>query len=102
MRAVIDTNVWISALLNAAGRPAEVLQAYREGRFTLVLSIPSLDELRAVLSRPRFVQRYGVTAEDVDDYASLLREHAHLVPLTGGLEICRDPKDQAPHQARLG
>ena len=33
LRAVVDTNVWVSALLNPNGHPAAVLEAFRNGRF---------------------------------------------------------------------
>jgi predicted nucleic acid-binding protein len=31
LRAVVDTNVWVSALLNPKGYPALVLEAFRNG-----------------------------------------------------------------------
>jgi predicted nucleic acid-binding protein len=30
MRAVIDTNVWVSAVLNPHGAPAQVMDAFRK------------------------------------------------------------------------
>ena len=49
MRATIDTNVWISALVNPAGAPARILAALQAERFTLVTSEPLLAELERVL-----------------------------------------------------
>ncbi len=57
MRAVIDTNVWVSALLNPSGHPAQLLDAFRKNSFTLVISRPLLEELARVLTRPRLVIR---------------------------------------------
>lgn len=93
MRAVIDTNVWVSALLNRKGSPARVLAALREGLFTLVTSEPLLEELADVLGRPRIVSRYGVSSWDVRELLSLLRERAEFVVVSGTLHLCRDPDD---------
>jgi putative PIN family toxin of toxin-antitoxin system len=51
-RALVDTNVWVSALLNPHGFPAKVLEALKTDQFELVLSEPLLAELLEVLSRP--------------------------------------------------
>ena len=40
LRAVVDTNVWVSALLNPNGHPAAVSEAFRNGRFVSILSQP--------------------------------------------------------------
>lgn len=45
MRAVVDTNVWISAVLNPIGLPAAVRAALQRGQFVLVISEPLLTEL---------------------------------------------------------
>lgn len=52
MRAVADPNVLISALLSREGGPAQVLIAWQEGRFELVLSPLLLEELDRALAYP--------------------------------------------------
>jgi putative PIN family toxin of toxin-antitoxin system len=101
VRAVIDTNVWVSALLNRSGRPAEVLAAYRAGRFTLVTAEPLLDEIKAVLCRPRIANKYGITVMDADALVALLREHAVLVIVSGSIQVCRDPDDDVVIEAAM-
>lgn len=51
-RIVVDTNLWIRALL---GGPATlpVLEAWRAGKFFVLISQPLLDELETVAQRPR-------------------------------------------------
>jgi putative PIN family toxin of toxin-antitoxin system len=93
MRAVVDTNVWISAILNPAGPPARLLTAVREGRLDPVTSEPLLAELAGVLARPRLARRFGVTPAKIGALLALLRERAELVPVTGTLRLCRDPDD---------
>ena len=92
-RAVVDTNVWVSAVLNPAGPPAAVLDAFTSGRFVLVTSEPLLDEVRRVLGRPRLVRRYQIDPAEVEELVGLLRMRAVLVFPPGHLRLCRDPDD---------
>jgi putative PIN family toxin of toxin-antitoxin system len=93
LRVLVDTNVWVSALLNPHGFPARVLAALKAGRFQPVLSEPLLDELLDVLSRPRLVTKYRLTAHDIAELATLLEEKAVRVAPHGTLRLCRDPRD---------
>ena len=57
MRAVLDPNVIISALLSPDGAPAQVLSAWREGAFDLLVSPKLMAELRRALSYPKLQSR---------------------------------------------
>lgn len=102
MRAVVDTNVWVSAVLNGAGLPARVLDAYLAGRFTLVVSEPMLEELAEVLARPRLVRRHGRPPERIAALVNGLREHAVLVAVCGAVQVCRDPDDNVVIETAMG
>ncbi len=93
MRAVIDTNVWVSAVLNPHGAPAQVMEAFRKAQFIAVLSQPLLDELQQVLARPRLIQRLTYGSQMVQELVDLLRARAVWVKIHGGISICRDPHD---------
>jgi hypothetical protein len=95
IRAVVDTNVWISALLNPAGGPAEVIEAWVRGGFVAVVPDAVLVELRAVLMRDRIRRRTGHVEEDVDEIVRLISEQAEVVATVGKRFGCRDPKDDA-------
>ncbi|NEX23818.1 putative toxin-antitoxin system toxin component, PIN family [Thiorhodococcus mannitoliphagus] len=56
MRVVVDTNVFVSGLINPRGAPGAV-DAVIEGRITPVFSSETLAELQDVLARPR-LQRF--------------------------------------------
>ena len=71
MRVVLDANVLVSAVISTAGPPREIVGAWVDGRFELVASPALLDELRDVLTRPRF-RRWvstAIAAEFVDGLA---------------------------------
>ena len=92
MRAVIDTNVWISALLNPAGAPARILAALQAERFALVTSETVLDELERVRARPRIRRRLGVASTAPAQLAAFLRQRGEVVQVTGTMHLCRDPR----------
>lgn len=90
---VIDTNVWVSAFLNPEGFPARLIQIGKTGDFSMVGSLPILDELQEVLLRPRIMKIRGSTATDVEAYMAGVAATVQLVPVSGELRLCRDPDD---------
>ena len=57
MRAVLDTNILVSALMIHTGNPAAIYRAWQEGRFTLLTCAEHLDELRTTLRKPAIAER---------------------------------------------
>jgi len=53
LRVVLDTNVFVSAVL-FGGKPGRILSAAREGTMRLLLSAPVLKEYVTVLAYPKF------------------------------------------------
>lgn len=80
LRVVVDTNVFVSALLSPTGAPAQVLRAWRERRFLLLTSADIIAEIAGTLSR--FIGRspYAVTLDDVNDIVALLKNDALEIP----------------------
>ena len=64
MRAVLDPNVLVSAAISPAGPPRQILTAWTNERFELIVSPSVLDELADVLARPKF-RRFISTATAV-------------------------------------
>lgn len=56
MRAVLDTNILVSAMITSAGNPAAIVNAWLDGKFTLLTSVQHVDELRATLQKPRVAE----------------------------------------------
>ena len=93
-RAVLDTNVLVSALITPAGASARLLVELRAGAFELVVSPALLAELREVLHRERF-RRY-VSVEDADAYVDAISRDAVVMddpPAETG-PVVGDPYDQ--------
>lgn len=76
MRAVLDPNVLISALLAPGGTPARVLRAWLDGAFELVASDALLAELDRALAYPKLRQR--IDAGEAQELIGLLRREARM------------------------
>jgi putative PIN family toxin of toxin-antitoxin system len=53
MRAVLDTNVLLSALISPHGAPNAIYQAWRAGKFEVITSTTQLEELRRASRYPK-------------------------------------------------
>jgi putative PIN family toxin of toxin-antitoxin system len=80
LRAVLDTNVFVSSLLVKVGVPAQGLDAWRAGRFTLVTSNAIVAETRSALGYSRIRRKYAVTDEEIELLVRLIEQDALLVP----------------------
>lgn len=101
--AVVDTNLVISGLIKKVGVPYEVVEAFRRGDFTLVLSASLGEEYRRVLKRPVFAQRYGLTPEAVAAFLFLVETSARWVnPRRRLPTMPRDQKDARVLAAAVG
>ncbi|MEA3408273.1 MAG: putative toxin-antitoxin system toxin component, PIN family [Chloroflexota bacterium] len=95
LRAVLDTNVLISGLIGTTGAPRQIMDAWLDGRYTLVTSLYLVEELAHVLSYPRIADRLVREMEAEAILAALLSQ-ADVTP--GRLRlpgVTRDPKDDA-------
>jgi putative PIN family toxin of toxin-antitoxin system len=89
-RVVVDTNLWIRTLL---GGPATLplLDAWRAGKFQVLISQPLLEELEAVSQRPRL--RARIEPAQAAALLEQLRWRGEWVEPTTVPPRCRDPKD---------
>ena len=88
LRAILDVNVLISALISPSGSPARLLLAWQEGRFELIVSPALLAELRRALAYPKLERL--VPPADADAFVAWLSRSALLA---------RDATDPPPIHA---
>jgi putative PIN family toxin of toxin-antitoxin system len=86
VRAVLDPNVLIAALLSPRGTPAQIVSRWLSGEFELILSETLLSELRRSLAYPKI--RGRVPAASAAEFIALLRESA-VVALDPTEVACR-------------
>lgn len=95
IRAVIDTNVLVSALIKPSGAPGRVLDCLLEGGFTLVLSPDLIGELRRSLGYTRIRKYLRLSGEECEALLAQLSMIGDSVDGTLALEVeLRDPKDR--------
>ena len=91
MRAVLDPNVLIAALLSRTGGPAQIVAGWLRGEFELVVSEELLAELERALAYPKLRRR--VTEEEAGVFVDVLRR---------GARVARDPDTPARRSADPG
>jgi putative PIN family toxin of toxin-antitoxin system len=77
VRAVLDPNVLISALLTPRGSPAKVLRAWLAGAFELMVSALLLTELERALAYPKL--RKYIEPLEAAELVALLHREAQVV-----------------------
>lgn len=94
IRAVLDTNILVSALL-WGGLPARILSAAYDERFIMLFTDALMDELQTTLSREKFAQRIAQRQLSVP---SIIRQYRMAGQMVNAAvvpdDIVRDPKDR--------
>jgi hypothetical protein len=80
VRAVLDSNVLISALVSPNGTPSRIVQRWLKGEFELIVSPNLLSEVERVLAYPKL--RALASELEVEEFVDLLRRTA--VPAADG------------------
>jgi len=89
MRAVLDPNVIISAVLSRGGTPATLLRAWLDGGYELVVSPALLAELERVLGYPKIACR--VSASEARELLNVLRLQAEFLDDPDDVPAVRSP-----------
>ena len=93
MRVVLDTVVFVRALINPHGKWGRLLFELSD-RYVIVLSPEIIKEILSVLYRPSLRQRFPEMAEPARLKQILtILEEAEVVEPTRKLSVCRDPHD---------
>lgn len=89
MKAVIDTNIWISFLIGKllAGLDDYIL----DGQIEVVMSDEQLEEITTVLKRPKLRKHFS--NDDIEEFLSLIYKTAITVEIHHTIKDCRDIKD---------
>ena len=94
IRAVLDTNQYVSMAIKAGGTADRLFTAWRDERFILLLSSPILEEILRVLHAPRLQRLIRLTTADLNGLIESLLFDAELTPGRLTLHVVtRDPGD---------
>jgi putative PIN family toxin of toxin-antitoxin system len=89
VRLVIDTNLFISALLFETSLPAHLLLRWRQGRFDLLTAPEQIDELARVTRYPKIRER--IAPAGAGRLINQLRELAVMMQPLPAVTACPDP-----------
>ena len=93
MRAVVDTNVLVSAVILPGSQLGKILLYIRDGSFTLLYHSDTLAELVRVLESNRIQKRFQPTSTNIQTAVELVVRYGELIDVTQHFALCRDPKD---------
>ena len=94
IRVVLDTNLFVSALLKPDSNPDKIINLAREEKVLLLISDAICDEITRVLFYPKIRKRLVSSDEELQNFVKLLRTVAIVTP--GNLNIpplAADPDD---------
>jgi putative PIN family toxin of toxin-antitoxin system len=93
MRAVLDTVIFVRALINPRGKWGRILFELSD-RYVIVLSPAVIKEILSVLYRAELRERFPEMAEAARlERVLTILEEAEVVEPSEQLSVCRDPKD---------
>ena len=89
MRIILDTNVFISGIF-FSGPPSQILKAWQNKNFQIVLSEQILYEYQRVADE----LSYKYSKVDIEPIIELVTIHGQLIDTKGiDISICEDPDD---------
>jgi len=93
IRAVLDANVFITAVLTPSGPSAAVLDAWRAERFALLVSPPILEEIARVLAYPKIARRQRWSKQRIMTFVGDLGDLAIVTAGALRLSVIREDPD---------
>ena len=90
VKAVLDTNVFVSGLRIKGSKPAKIIDLWRDGRFLLAISNEIINEYLDVLSRPHL----NINIQDIREISQYLYLKTEIVKPKRKLKVIQeDPSD---------
>lgn len=95
IRAVLDANVFISALIRPEGPPGQILiELVEREAFALILSAAIVEEVRRTLDDPRLKRHVRLTSQEIEAWLASLQGVAELVEgRRSVIVVASDPDD---------
>lgn len=93
VRAVLDTNIFLRALIRKGNISHKIFQIWQQDKFLLITSEDILNEISEVLQRPFLIEKFGYEKNRVDQLIDLIRQKAIFVRPAFSLKLCRDEHD---------
>jgi len=93
LKAVIDTNQFVSALISKQGPSAQLLDRWRLQKFILVTSPEIIEEIQRVLEYPPISKKYKLSKADIQSLLILIEHEAVVIPKLPAIHIIKEDPD---------
>lgn len=91
---VVDTNLFISALITPKSKPSLLISLWKKNKFILVTSTPLFKELEEVLKRKKYGSRYSILTSAKNELFTFIQKSAFIISsLNKPFIEVRDHKD---------
>ena len=93
-KVVIDTNQFVSSIITKKGPSAQLLQAWRNHYFILILSKNIIEEIKRVLYYPHIKNKYNLQGRDIESLINLIEREAIILSDSIKINVINDdPED---------
>jgi putative PIN family toxin of toxin-antitoxin system len=93
LRAVLDTNIIVSAIVSSGGSSHQILEAWRQDKFIFLTSEAIIAEVVRVLHYPHLSQKFQISEADIQAVVASLSTDAYLLEDLYEVQHSRDPDD---------
>lgn len=93
MKAVLDANVFVSALINNRGVPKQLIDLWREEAFELLISAAIFDEIGRVVRYRKIAALHKLAEPELQEFLALLGEEGRFVEPVERLHVSPDEPD---------
>ena len=94
MRVVLDTNVWVSGLLMPHSKSGIIIDSWRKGHISVVVSQPIFQEIERVLLYPKIFKRLKWDIVKIRHYINLISLLTEEVDVKScSVVVQKDPDD---------
>ena len=93
VKAVLDTNQFVSSIISKKGAPAQLLQAWKDRAYILITSRQIIAETEKALHYPRILKKYHLQERDIQALINLIDHEAIVLPSPAKINIIKEDPD---------
>ncbi|MBV6440786.1 MAG: putative toxin-antitoxin system toxin component, PIN family [Haliscomenobacteraceae bacterium CHB4] len=90
MRILLDTNLWVAALISASMRN-RIERIIADDRLDILADAELMAELEEVCARPKFA--HLLSPAQIADFLQILHDRLTFIETKSQVQVCRDPDD---------
>lgn len=93
LKAVLDTNQFVSSIISKKGVSFQLLQAWREHAYILITSREIIKEIEQALRYPHITKKYHLQEEDIESFIHLIEHEAVVLPASLRVDVIKEDPD---------